>query len=199
MSPLPLAANSGQYDATVASGSSVPRSISRFTHVAVTPFVEENTGTIVSSRQRPPPVASARPPQTSTTGRPSTYTQHAAPTSPCSSKFTANASRTTSKSGSTTPSMPVTRPSGGHGEAAVDDERLAGDELRVVAREEHGGTGEVFGLERALHRRHRGHALDEHVGDDLLRRLRHRHPGRDAVDGDVVLAELRGHELRQAD
>ena len=44
-----------------------------------------------------------------------------------------------------------------------------------------------------------GHALDEHLGHDLLRRLGHRDAGRDAVDRDVVLAELRGHELREAD
>src|SRR5689334_5553681 len=109
MAPLPLAANSGQYDATGASGSSSPRSMSRFTHVAVTPFVHEYTSTSESSCHGAPVVASATPPHRSTTGRPSAYTQHAAPTSPRSSKFATNASSTPSNAGSATPPMLVTR------------------------------------------------------------------------------------------
>jgi hypothetical protein len=49
-----------------------PRSIIAFAQIAVSPLVAENTSTIVSSRQGVPVVAFARPPQQSTTGRPST-------------------------------------------------------------------------------------------------------------------------------
>ena len=49
---LPFAANSGHTLATVASGSSRPRSISELTQTDVTPFVDEYTSTIVSSLPR---------------------------------------------------------------------------------------------------------------------------------------------------
>ena len=105
---LPAAANSGQVEATGASGSSRPRSIARFAATAVTPLVDENTG---HDRVLGPRVArvarSATPPHRSTTGRPSTYTQTAAPTSPCSAKLATNASRTPSNPGSTQPSISV--------------------------------------------------------------------------------------------
>ena len=61
-------------------------------------------------------------------------------------------------------------------------------------------AGEVLGFEALLHRASCiGHALEEHLGDDLLGRLGHRDAGRDAVDRDVVLTELRGQELGEAD
>jgi hypothetical protein len=41
MPALPLAANSGQYRATGAVGSSTPCSINRFAHTDVTPLVDE--------------------------------------------------------------------------------------------------------------------------------------------------------------
>src|SRR5215470_13277742 len=72
-------------------------------HNVVIPLVVDATLTIVSRSHGLVRAASAKPPQRSTTGLPSTYTQTAAPTSPRLVKFSAKASRTAAKRGSQTP------------------------------------------------------------------------------------------------
>src|SRR4051812_25205105 len=89
--------------------SSLPRSHSSRAHTAVRPLVVENTRARVSSCHGVSLPASADPPQMSTTGRPSTWTATAAPTSPSSSKFLAKARRTGSKLGSQVPWTSTTR------------------------------------------------------------------------------------------
>ena len=103
MSPLPAWANSGQYVATGASKSSRPRWASRWAHAAVAPFVDEKTNCSVSAPYGTVPASSKAPPQTSTTLRPSTWTQRAGADLETPSKFASNASRTPSKPGSTLP------------------------------------------------------------------------------------------------
>ncbi len=49
IAPFPAAANSGQYSATGAEGSSRPRSINRLAQTAVAPLVVEKTNCNVSS------------------------------------------------------------------------------------------------------------------------------------------------------
>src|SRR5581483_6862909 len=77
--------------------------ISVFAQTAVAPFVHENAMHNVSRSHGRAGSTSARPPQMSTIASPSRYTVHAAPMSPCSAKFAANASATRSKPGVTTP------------------------------------------------------------------------------------------------
>src|SRR5436190_24391289 len=93
--------------------------------MALTPLLVEYTRVSVSSSHVRPVLTSARPPQISTTLRPLTYRQNAAPTSPCHEKLVAKASRTPSYPGSTLPSMSIVRallPSALH-----DTERALGE------------------------------------------------------------------------
>src|SRR3954447_4809568 len=83
--------------------------------------------------------------------------------------------------------------------AAIDDERLAGDEVAVGRGEEGDGTDEIL---RPLHPLQRPRAsgrlpvLDQRVVGVLLRE---RAAGRDAVDADIVLADLHRERLGEAD
>jgi hypothetical protein len=91
---LPPAANSGQYRATGASGSSSPRSIRMCAQSEVMALVVDHTLVSVSrchGRLRP---GSAQPPHRFTTGLPPAATATLAPISPRPVKFSANAART---------------------------------------------------------------------------------------------------------
>src|SRR5579859_8245053 len=107
MPSFPAWPNSGQYVATGASTSSKPRWASRLAHAAVAPLVAEKTSWRVSSPYAAPRATPAVPPQTSTTLRPPTWRQNAAPTAPCRSKLAWNASATPLKPGSTNPPTAV--------------------------------------------------------------------------------------------
>src|SRR6266851_655934 len=107
MSALPLAANSGQYLATGASGSSSPRSIRTCAHSEVIAFVVDQTLVRVSSSHGRVRAGSAQPPHRFTTGSPFATTATLAPISPRSAKFCANASRTGSKAGAQVPWISV--------------------------------------------------------------------------------------------
>jgi hypothetical protein len=82
---LPATANSRQYRPTGAARSSSPRSARTSAHSAVIVLVTDQTFVIVSRCHGIVRSASANPPQTSTTGSPSTKTATEAPASPSSS------------------------------------------------------------------------------------------------------------------
>src|SRR5262245_15397419 len=90
---LPLAANSGQYEATAASRSSSPRSTSTSAASAVIVFVVEKTQVIVSSVQGTVWASSTQPPHRSTTISPSMLTATEAPRSSPDSSLAVNNSR----------------------------------------------------------------------------------------------------------
>src|SRR3954447_25877400 len=94
---LPLAANSGQYLATVASRSSSPRSTSTSAASEVIALVVEKTLVIVSSAHGTVRASSAQPPHRSTTTSPSTSKASEAPRSSPDSSLAANSSRRDSK------------------------------------------------------------------------------------------------------
>src|SRR5512138_955676 len=86
--------------------------------------------------------------------------------------------------------------------AAVDHDRLAGDELAGVAGEIEDGAGEVFALEIALQRlvlADRDHALLELGAEEFLGPFRQHSGGRDRVDADPVAPELARQRARDAD
>jgi hypothetical protein len=83
--PLPAVANSGQYRPTGAARSRSPRSARTSAHSAVIVLVTDQTLVIVFRCHGIVRSESANPPQTSTTGSPSTKTATEAPASPSSS------------------------------------------------------------------------------------------------------------------
>src|SRR5215813_15572041 len=87
-----------------------------------------------------------------------------------------------------------------HVRAAVDVDRLAGDEVAVVGGEEDDGADEVLGLLIALEGAFFS-AVGELLGREsaFLLRARDRKPGRDRVDADVVWAQLARERAREAD
>src|SRR6516164_4925672 len=94
---LPLAANSGQYEATVASRSSWPRSTSTSAASEVIALVVENTLVMVFSPHGTVRASSAQPPHRSTAIAPSMLTATEAPRSSPDSSLAANSSRRGSK------------------------------------------------------------------------------------------------------
>src|SRR6516164_4542745 len=94
---LPLAANSGQYLATVASRSSAPRSTSPSAASAVIVLVVEKTLVMVFSPHGTVRASSAQPPHRSTTISPSMLTATEAPRSSPDSSLALNSSRRGSK------------------------------------------------------------------------------------------------------
>ena len=90
--------------------------------------------------------------------------------------------------------------SGGHREAAVDHERLAGDELGVVAGEEHARAGEVLGLERRSSSRSCAVMPSMNMsGTIFFVASVIVTPGAMQLTVMFQCAELRGHELREPD
>src|SRR5690606_29031154 len=100
---LPLRPYSGQYSMTYASGSTSPRSISMLKQIAVMPFATDIMQTVVGASQGTVIAALRQPPQTSTTVRPSSTIEQAAPTSSSASKFSMKASTTRLNSGAYVP------------------------------------------------------------------------------------------------
>src|SRR5262249_47281339 len=94
---LPRAANSGQYEATVASRSSWPRSTSTRAASAVIVLVVEKTLAIVFWAHGTERASSAQPPHRSTTISPSRLTASEAPRSSPDASLDANSSRRGSK------------------------------------------------------------------------------------------------------
>src|SRR3954447_13850697 len=90
---LPLAANSGQYLATLASRSSSPRSTSTSAASAVIALVVEKTLEMVFSAHGVVRASSAQPPHRSTTISPSMLTTSEAPRSSPELSLAANSSR----------------------------------------------------------------------------------------------------------
>src|SRR5262245_30446158 len=90
---LPLAANSGQYEATVASRSSSPRSTSTSAASEVMLLVVEKTLVIVFSVHGAVRASSAQPPHRSTTISPSMLRATEAPRSSPDSSLETNSSR----------------------------------------------------------------------------------------------------------
>src|ERR1022692_4697193 len=103
MSALPPAANSGQYLATGASGSSSPRSIRMCAHSDVIALVVDQALVGVPSCQGVARAGSAQPAHRFATTSPPATTAALAPISSRSAKFAANAALTGSKPGAQVP------------------------------------------------------------------------------------------------
>src|SRR5438270_11824187 len=148
--------------ATGASRSSWPRSHRSRAHTAVHPLVVEKTRASVSSAQGFPDAASATPAHRSTTGRPSTWTATAAPTSPSSSKLRTKARRTGSKRGSKVPCTSTGRqPSSGA--RVVPGRRVRGTQGPMEATRAGVLIGDRYELGPLLRR---GGMADVHAGLD---------------------------------
>src|SRR6185503_1271569 len=86
--------------------------------------------------------------------------------------------------------------------AAVDHDRLAGDELAGIAGEIEDGAGEILGFEIALQRlilADRDHALLEFGAEEFLGPFGQYGGGRDRVDADPVAPELARQRARDPD
>ena len=93
---LAVAAVLGPVPVTRAFGSTSPRSISMLKQMAVMPFATDIMQTVVGASHGTRLARSRQPPQMSTTVRPSSTIEHAAPTSSSTLKFSTNASTTAS-------------------------------------------------------------------------------------------------------
>src|SRR5581483_3355134 len=86
--------------------------------------------------------------------------------------------------------------------AAVDHNRLAGDELAGIAGEIEDGAGEILALEVALQRlvvADRLHALLVLGAEEFLGALGEHRGGRDGVDADPIAPQLARQGARHAD
>src|SRR5207249_206490 len=87
------------------------------------------------------------------------------------------------------------------GEAAVGDDRGAGDRRRLVAREEERDVGDLGRTQVAPERVHRGDVVERAPAEarELLERRRHHRARTYAVGTDVLPAVLERHRARQVD
>src|SRR3974390_1735185 len=78
--------------------------------------------------------------------------------------------------------------------AAIDINRVAGDETRRVVREEGGGGADVVDTDEAAGRRLGFRFVEQGVKfRDAGRRARRQRPGRDRIDADALRAEFGGN------